>query len=779
MHNVWRQLDPDNWADLQIDAWRWLTLDRSDIGGDGSWKHLDFSPPSFAELSAPPVTTGDAALLSQDPAAAFPDAVNSTHDVGLLATLTPGDGSSFITHDRRTSPDLCSVRFMLGPLTLTDGPVTLARGRDESNDMTFDIQFNPTSQQIIVNLPTGAPMIGTITPSLAWHCVELTLVTAAANGLASLHINGCEVQSIAPISPLLRTRYVELGVITKHTDATGTFAIDQAIIAEGYVGPMFTAPLHDHAGDPARWIVIYNNAHTDSPAWTDHYRAARHIPYANLVGLSLPIIEHIDVSQFAELRDAVVRYITHHNLHQAVLGILLGFGVPGTADLTGEGFVRPITALLADVLGHAMPNPLATLDAAVRPTRANTPSFFLTARIDAPDLPSAQALVDRAMDASGSSHADGDTLTIWLSPHATPGPVVNELSTAMTAWSDGVDRMLTHLPMHTTSAAVPPGPVFFDHINHDGFFWGWAHSTPPEDFFTAPAGHRIFAFPMQLAAHTLATLRSSASTHWTDHALSAGYTAIAAATTTPSASEIPSPRLFFEALRCGWTLAEAWFIASPMPGGSLCLIGDPLTTIALPRGGWNIHGPLHHTENLRPDPPSLAVRSAKLATPIPNNLRPAPGASAHYFIRRTDALGRIDTNAHTLRRTVNAEDHATPEHQPFTPIWPDTAHWPITSRHGQLVFHLLWDRPLRHTHVTLIQLHMQPDDGAIETLVTLTPDLRLRHITHTRTPPIHPASFRWFIVGPSGDADTAIVTPWSSRWLRTGAPTAPLQMMDT
>jgi len=423
------------------------------------------------------------------------------------------------------------------------------------------------------------------------------------------------------------------------------------------------SPYSKVAADPARWVVLYNADSEDSVAWAEHYRSARGIPYVNLIGLHCSTQESITLSEYAALREAVGDYLADHQLEPHILGILAGFGVPGVYDLGGTA--APVASSLFDLAGAALFNPLASPTTLTRPDKTNTQGLYLTARIDAPSLAAAVALVDRAT-AISQGVADDSSLKVYLNPVGPAGPGVSSVNDHMTQWASGLDRQRTRLPLvvHTDESPL-------ESVSHDGFTWGWTPDPPesPATFFASPAGARVFIYPIRPASPTLASLRDVSPTCWAGVALAQGYAAVLASTGPSSVSAVAFVRPFFEALRRGWSLAEAWFVASPVLGSPLVLIGDPLMAVPLPRAGWDVFGPLARLEALDTEMPLAMLREEERTLAVAET-----EAAAHYIVRRVDAHGRSEAGLRGVRiaQGDSSPPAEPPGAEPDPPVTPTT-----------------------------------------------------------------------------------------------------------
>ncbi|MEE9212269.1 MAG: hypothetical protein V3U29_06410 [Phycisphaeraceae bacterium] len=419
-----------------------------------------------------------------------------------------------------------------------------------------------------------------------------------------------------------------------------------------------------------------------------------------------------------------------------------------------------------------MSNPLALDGTPTRPTKALLNNLRLTARIDAPDLITANSIVDRATSLINTGLGNGANAMIWLDPYTTPGPLTDPLIESMAGWAQSIDRMRTRLPIQLSADTDPQQEVQFNEIQSDGFFWGWSAVTPSAGFFASPAGARVFCFQLHTSAATAPTLRDAQPTNWVDTAIAAGYASAAGSSNSYTLSAVPYVRPFFEALRQAWTLAEAWLVALPALREPLFLAGDPLMTVAMPRSGWDIFGPIDRLELLDPSTASLALRESELNATLPTTLQPSTDQDSLYLIRHLDPLGRSEAGARVIRAIAVGSIAAIP---PSPPIWPDIENWGVLIEAGLVVVTIAWDRPTRASRVASLALEGQIDGGTEQTLTTFTPDPNAHLVQVQQLLPAVSARFRWRI---TTDENATMETPWSATIRPVAEPSIPLQPVE-
>jgi len=406
-------------------------------------KHIDFEPPTWGELASGPAGSGGGAALTQDADAAFPD----RGDTGALLTLTIGAGEHYVAHDLGAEQATLFVRVMLNVSGLANGSVTLLRGLDSGAVETLHAAYDATTGVLTVTLATTDTLTATLVSGLAWHCVEIEL-DADASGNARLHVNGIEVDSASGDFSSLPTQAVRIGCNSKDTATTGDLYLDEWVMSTTYVGPVVVEPTGSYASDPARWAITYNTAVADSVTWVESYRAARSVPYANLIGLSLGTGDLIGGGAFATMRSTIKSYLQDNALTAQICGLCVGYGVPGRVYLSGA-----VASMLADLdsdTAAANDNYLSgVVDTDDLPTRESLISAppYLVADMNAPSLADAQALTTRAnalttTDAAGREFSALDPATDMLG-------MVAPAWADLVAWLAEVESEQLRLPSDT------------------------------------------------------------------------------------------------------------------------------------------------------------------------------------------------------------------------------------------------------------------------------------------------------------------------------------------
>lgn len=680
------------------------------------------------------------ASLSQHGNASFDD----RGWVGLRCTLAAGCDGGYLSAGLGAELVQWHTRFMLRLSDVSGGEALVMHGIDGGGTPSFEVRLDVDTQAITVWREGAVELVGELTPGLAWHAIEL----GVDEGLQAmtLWLNGIEADSTGIGPGGLALRELRLGVLCKQYGVVGELDFDEWVVADRYIGPVVVAPTGDHADDPRRWAVVYNAASADSAAWAEYYRQARGVPYANLIGLSLPTDEAVAETQFAALRDAVDGYLERNGLSAQVIGLLVGHGVPGRYTRS-DGYEESIAGQLqkADGVTTPLTNPVAAAADPDRPTATNLAGHRLTARIDGPTLADSIALVDRAVAIQQQGLGDGSSAKLWLDA-VTTGAVYEPYVDEMLAWAASLDRQSLRLRFEVTTPTDPPTEAGFASVADDGFFWGWRASSVPAGFFAEPAGVRVFAAQLDDFAITAPTLRDVQSSSWAIASLQAGYAAALGTSRPVSSAAMPLIRPFFGALEAGWALGEAWGVSTPLMRSGVELIGDPLMVAPLPRGGWNVYGPFDSLAHASFDTPTAMLREDENEYTLGVSEQPINDQPAAYVVRRVDGKGREQTGTAAVASGL------------FAPAWPTVAGWSPRLREDGVVVSAVWAQRFAEAGVERVELIEQVEGQAgqpIEMLAVAGAGTRLDVVVDTPTEPT-----RWCFVmwGAGGKNRTS---PWS------------------
>lgn len=697
-----------------------------------------------------------ATALSQVPSISLPEILGTT---ALQIDMDGHPGA--LLHDLGSDQPMLYCRLMVDFSGVSAGELTIAGGVRADGRSVWQVVLDMANASVRVEV--GASQISAALPrAIAWHCVEVEL--DASVGAMALRVNGIERGALNVVFDATRQAWV--GGAFFSSDLAGTIAIDHWILSQVPIGVPISTPTQDDASDPRRWLVVYNRDDADSCIWADTYRARRDVPYANLCGLALPVTETVSAAQFQTMRQQIRDYLDENGLHDQVVGVLLGFNVPGYADVAGQGALTPISSYLHTDDTHGLPvvNPVyqSTIDA--RPIVSDYVGVRLTGRIDAPSLTEAIALLDRA-DALANdplSHDSGSDVLIDINPdNPNVGPVYTQ---PVADWVAGDGLSSLRLPTTAYDAQAPASAV------NDAVVWGWRDAAPSSGYFGSPAGRRAICMQFDPDPVAAATLRDSGTGDWLRASLQAGYAFAAAPSRAYSLSALPLPHLFFEGLCRGWTIAEAWLVAQPFVRDGLQLIGDPLMPINFPKAGYDIYGPVDRLDLIDFDSPMAALHAGTHELALQAADLPASGASLRYLVRRLDHQGRPDYGSSAVLAAIEKGTAITPA----LPAWPSHEGWRVLQREGQLRLIAYWPESLVACGIDAVRLVAQISSEAPIVLGEVNPSTGQHRVMMTLALPSQPTRYRFSVVqGPA-----ILNTPWSSEVQPATIPNQPLTILE-
>lgn len=361
-------------------------------------------------------------------------------------------------------------------------------------------------------------------------------------------------------------------------------------------GPTFAVDPSQRTADmPDSWLVLYNINSPQSIAWASIFQDERGIPAQNMLGLDASLDEHLDTLQ--EVQGQIITPVrdllaNDPQFEQSIMGIVLGFRLPGhygtppqnsstggfsiadaLQDMTDDG-LQP-----ASQFDNNMDNPHVLgniLPPGGRLTKATMlPDHYMVARIAAPDLATAVALTQRAK-ALGDGGFSLDGLNVSYDYYDSEFPAASDewfwLRVAVES-PDLAEVPWTEFDMDGVSGpAVPTSEAFRFGIYK---LLGWSSA----DFASPDPTGRVLAY--QLNSFGAVTVRSTISDGglYVPNALAAEYAAAIGATGEPGSVVGPFPDTLLAALREGWTLGEAYYLANPFDDWMWNLVGDPFLTV--------------------------------------------------------------------------------------------------------------------------------------------------------------------------------------------------------
>ncbi|MEO1235557.1 MAG: hypothetical protein AAFX76_02085 [Planctomycetota bacterium] len=622
------------------------------------------------------------------------------------------------------------------------------------------LDLDPVAKALKLHHPNGELSLGVPVDTDRWTALEVGWNSVGDE--MKWWVNGRP----AGVAPLEHTPagidHVWLGAAYPSIDTGGEFSLDEWAIDESYLGPLVVAPEGAFADDLRRWLVTYHAGSADSAGWAEDYRRRRGVPHANFLGVEAPTQETITFNEFELARGQIDDYLDRHALGEYVLGILLGPGTPGFVTDPDLGTPVPLASMLqaAGDGFFTVDNSVAQVLELKRPTVESLSGVRLTARIDGPTPAASTTLLDRADAVSSQRMESRDRL--WIDRFPDDG-VYSGVATTLIDWMAGPERQQLRLPIQQ---ATGPSTDASDHDNvtRDAFYWGWAGPSVPEGFFGENPGPRAVFGQMRLSSDpgTSGSLRQTSATNWAEAALSEGYAAVIAASRNDSLVTVPRPGPFFEALRRGWTLAEAWILALPLVRTAYFIVGDPLMTVSTPLAGWSVYGPLQDASEFDPGRPLAVLPESQTSLTLPQEARPSASESLWYLVRRSGRDGQTETAFRPVG-VGRVGDETAPAATPLA--WPTREGWGVERSGDSLYVHaVLFPRLNANQSLTLL---LESDDG-VEPRQVSTADRATVVTATTPTPmPTQTVRFRWRVV-------TASASIWLSPWSRAVTPATTL-----
>jgi len=650
-------------------------------------RHLDFEVDNWGEFPAAPTGT----ILAQSMDAAFPDRPGGQSGRGCRVTLAAGSiatGYLAIPHDPASS--LVTIRFLFRATGLVGGTATVGQIRSAGGTVLGEMKIDAVNHTVIVSDVTGGVITVPYIPQIRWHCLEIAL-NKTTNRIA-VRLDGITRADQPRTLSGLAASESRFGCPARDAGVSGTLDLDERIQddAVSWIGPVVVTPTSPYADDPARWVVVYNRDSADSAAFAQAMHDRRGVPYANLVGLALPAGETITQAEFDALRSALGQYLDDNGLRGQTLGVCVGHGVPGRVTLMGGGVGSVASLLAVDAAPADRANPAGAPAALLRPTSALLNGVRLTARVDGPDLAASLAVLDRA-DALRSEPLDQSDSVFYLDPYGGKGAAGALIVAALETWSGAISAQRLRVPVVKSALSDPGVNVNFAAVSNEGFFWGWTQPTVSDGFFAAPAGRRTCAVQIEENGDALGLLRSASASEFGASALRSGYAAVIAACGPAGMTAVPDAQRFMEALRLGWTVAEAWMVARPLVDDSFTLTGDPFLTVLFARAGIDLYGGPGEVSAQNHDAPIACFRPGQVVS-APASAFPIEGGVCSFALRAVNSEGLAEAS---MRWESYRRVGGVLRIRPTLPGVPCGASWRPRRQGDGLQFEFRWALPPR------------------------------------------------------------------------------------
>lgn len=664
--------------------------------------------------------------LQQLAEAGFPE----RGSVGLRVSVDIGGGGAYFRYVLDQPVEQVWVRFAWRRPTVGTGRVELLNVLDANETKQASLAVSLDTGQLTLRV---AQQEVQVTPSLpeAWHQLQLAV---NANGLRQLWVDGVLRASITdgPLDSDLAQ--FEFGCVQSTGDATGSVDLDEWVLSDEEIPAVLPGmPTRQDASDPARWLVLCNLAMPGSAEAAEAYRQARGIPRGHVFAGDWPTQERIPLTQYQALLADVEDYLDRNGLRPLIMGILVGPGMPLLVETDGLGASVPLASLLATTPTHGLPVANPALATGV-PDRLD-PQAMQGTRITATlaDLVGldAQAWLQRAQSAETSTikPTAGHRLLVSL-PQGSASDV-QALRQRVEDWldSDGIAQL--RMPIQRMESS----DLSELEVTSDTVAWGWQGDEPPS-FSTA--GSRVLVGLIRPAETPVTSLQSPSVGGWLDSVVQAGYAAILLDTNMSSTSAVPLESTFFEATRQGWTLGEAFHLASPFLRSGFALLGDPLMTVPWPQAGFDVFAGLDRLEDLDPSRPDLR---------LPVSETEIAGVESCAAVLR---IGDHGVREASYPWACSASD--------LRPAWPREPGWVPQLEQDSLRLAVIWSRPVEMARITSVQLEADRPGPMPTVLATSSPTRQACDVMLQTAWPQEPTRYRWSVTGQDGTHATG---PWS------------------
>lgn len=536
--------------------------------------------------------------------------------------------------------------------------------------------------------------------SWVYLATKLTRATTdvAADGRLDVYVDGILRASKTGIDNFDQmagsAQRLDLGNLWNASAGT-TLDFDEVRVAEAYPEPYAAAPATD-LPCAARTCVLYRRPSADSRTFAQYYASELDVPRANLIGLNTAAADE-SLPDYATFQSQVEAGLdAYFALHPTVAArctcLLVGYGVPGyffSAAVKHSAASRLMN--YGTAFSSQTDNPLYNPSAVARLTQADLAGKYLACRIDADDLANAKSIIDAAAAVSALAElADADTL--HSDDAAYKASVSCQHLRVLTAGLGGYgdDALIWgagaggHSFGHnlTVSGTLAPDATgnytrngTYDgkpcYERADGAWWIWWTSVYELWFITAVKG-QIVAVPQWYSdtlagdytptggatgtatvARAVGSRAAFADTqHSTAPTLRSSGTACFAALFTGgyaaalgnayTAADTFDAESFFEMLRIGGTLTEAFAVAIEHLDYTAVPVGSPLMTVAFQRAGYNVYRGVGGIENVDFDMPATYLCSGN-TTPTLTGLGHSASKRYTYVVRPVRGASELET----------------------------------------------------------------------------------------------------------------------------------------
>ena len=581
--------------------------------------YIDNEVPAFGEWDSVVQSGGSTIVQSAD--AAFPE----RGSVGLRCTTTAGN-LAYVQKDFGAEAWPAGAWRAIGFQFYLHSPPSVGytyqmygKATVAYNDFGLFMYPNRNAKAWISS--GGFKYTSSFTFELArWYWIVVMIRRAdsvvASNGELQCYING------VPLTPQLNlnnfTKFASWDYVRFGNGGAGRddyiADFDEIKIADSYPEPFAPTPETEHP-EAARTVVLFRRDSSDSREFADYCVSELDIPRSNLCPLPNATANETlaDYATFqAEVETDLAAWLALNPTVDANCScFLIGHGVPGYFMVAGSRYsvasrlMNYGNAFTPGGVTNLLYNPTVVERFTVSGLRAT--GSYLCSRIDADTLQHAKDILDAGLTVSG----------------LTALPATDKL------YSDDSTYRASLTCQHLRIITEGLG-VFAD----DAFVWGDC-GTPS---FGSAGSRAVFCDDSADSADTL-----RATSELFDAIVTNGY----AAGLGFSASGCSlNAECFFEMLRIGGSLAEAFAVAISKLDYTTVAVGSPVMTVAFQSGGYNVYRGLGGIEGIDWENPIAYL------VPGPNSITLAqdlsPGQRYIYAVRAVSSAGIEERNTHVI-----------------------------------------------------------------------------------------------------------------------------------
>lgn len=329
-------------------------------------------------------------------------------------------------------------------------------------------------------------------------------------------------------------------------------------------------------------VFFYRNGDADSLEVANYYRDARGVPAAQIVAINCSEEEilHSYNAFREEVEDDILTALTTPPLNTLdIYVIILGYNVPaGFYD--GPDLISSVSRIMR--VGHSYNknqwNTFYIQKSENGLFADGDESYaYMVARIDAPSIGAAKAIIDNNTDFMRQRVANG---RLYLDPYFGLSSELYDVYRDVLYDFAAKKVPQLHIPLRMTVTDDPYLDPCFACLEQDSFYWGGLADYASNSFFLSTNTARVFLY--SLDNEPAATVKDTTETQWVEVAISNGYCSAAGGMSATSPDAFLSTNGFFATLSEGGTIGEAFLFSLPYFNCPITFVGDPLTTVTFP-----------------------------------------------------------------------------------------------------------------------------------------------------------------------------------------------------